>query len=308
MDYHFTVQAPFEPIVRESFGGSTVSTRLPDEATLPEGLHMKADDEHYLAALDVVASGPDDAGFVAIRRVEDLLKLLAAWNLAFRVIESGVRARRGDPLVQPTATVVGREKVIHVPPRPITVFVSPSATTEIDIPNLDHQAFALASRGSWSEALTVALDLNYLAVLADKPAVRFLLLITALGALAYGSLGKPFKLLSEKLHEGERRKFKDALDKLLGQWGLAEDESKRITDRVFDTDKEPFPQHLLYYLERMGITDYDVREVRHWWEIRGKIAHPTSSIEPDSLPEPLNRVRDATQRAIRKEVESVRRG
>lgn len=304
MNYHFTVQVPFEPIVHESLE-STASTSLPDEAILPAGLHIKADDELYRATLDVIASRPSDAKIVAIRRVEELLKLFAAWNDAFRVIVSGVRAQVGDPLVEPTATVVETDEGIIVKPPPATVFVSGHLTAVKRKANLDYEASALAARDLWPEPVTRALDLNYLAVFAEKPATKFLLLATALQVLAYGCLGEPTRLLSNKLDSGQYRKLKDALDKLLRQWNLTEDERGRIKSKVFETHKEPVAQHLLSYLEKTGITDYDLQEVESWWRRRGEIAHAISPIENSSLRQPLDRLLAATQQAIRKELESL---
>ena len=136
---------------------------------------------------------------------------------------------------------------------------------------------------------------DYLAVVATSPTAKFLLLSSALEALADARLGEPALLLKNKLSPGSYRKFKEALDQFLRQWGISKRENSWIKERVCTTHQERIAQHFLTYLVSIGVTGYTLEDIGAWWRIRSKIAHGSSSINSNTLGQSLGSLCTATQ-------------
>ncbi len=137
---------------------------------LPGGARIVTGDSGTAAEVEVESADRLAAKEDAVRIVDDLVAVLAAWGGTFQLRTSGVQV-----------TQLGR------PPGAITV------ESRIDVVmqkgDLDTEAALFGRRDHLPEYVRNCLELNYLIVLSDRPTNRWLLAVIGLEALAVGTLG-----------------------------------------------------------------------------------------------------------------------
>ena len=270
----FRVHVPFEPVLQEDLQSSVISG-LPD-TDLPHGITLRRNGETYTTEIEVLSQDPRTAKLDAIRLVEDFLAILAAWNCAFQVRISGIRAE-----------VVERDQGI--------VFIESHFAAVAQRGDLVTEAALFERRHALPEYLKSCLELNYLLVLSSRPENRWLLAATGMEALAVGALGDQPRV-SKMLTKQGKRELCSNLRSVLSAAGLGE-VSDRVINSVFYTTRNRVPDHVQAFLSTVSIRDVPFDEIEEWWRKRGNIAHG-QAVELDSRR--LQQLIDVFQKALRR--------
>jgi hypothetical protein len=220
----FEVSVPFEPVEHHTLDTS-VAAALP-EGELMDGLSVTRGGGHYVARVEVISDHPRSAKEAAIRRAEDLLRLLAAWNDGFKVRFRDVSARQISTLDNEAEPVLAES--------------DRRAFARADYGFAENHASVLKVKDSyikerawlqWLAELPAyvhdALELNYLVTTSDRPHTRFVLALTALEGLATGRLGSQ-PLIRDSLNEDQREVLRDRLRLCLVDLGLEPDPADRV--------------------------------------------------------------------------------
>ena len=143
------------------------------------------------------------------------------------------------------------------------------------------------------------LDLNYLLVISDRSAIRWLLAATGLEALAVGRLGDQPRLAGI-VRPGSKPGLESKVGTALKEAGVESAEKRtRGSQRLLETTLEPVAVHVVQYLEMMAVDEVSVEDIARWWRIRSQIAHGSgASLDLSDL----NRLLTCFQTALRREV------
>ena len=281
--YEFRVLIPVVVAGRSSIESSSATS-------LPIGVFGEIDvsrvDDEYTVTLAIVAESPGAAKGAGLDIVEDLLRLLAAANDAFRTRPGGIAAE----IVRKVSNGGGDH-----------LFLDSHLGTDKVKGSLRHEAEQLGRRSQWPEGLRDALELNYLAVLSERDGARWLLETAALERLADGRLGPRKRLLAGRLQAEQVTALKTNLRDLFAKAGLMDDEIDRLVGRVADAEGQRAAEHIHRYLTDLHV-EASPEEVARWWAGRGPRAHGRTG-EVDSSD--LSRLVSRTQLALAQELESL---
>lgn len=247
--------------------------------------------------MSVQAPNPGSAKAVAIKQVETLLKMLAASNDSFIVRVAGVTATRVEDGGDPTSvvrTATGYSVVVSD-----TVFVEEHVQLVKRKGSLAAEDDAVQRIMIWRRTLGIASISNYLMVLSDRPAVRWLLAATGLEALAVGRLG-PQPQLVGLLDSSAKSGLRSGIQTALQDAGVNDAEpQKRAVEQLLRTTLEPVAAHVRRYLDVVEVPNVSVDEITLWWRTRGQIAHG-STVNTDVGE--LSRLITCFQTALRREL------
>jgi hypothetical protein len=291
----WNVEVPFDPFVHASLD-STIQAELP-EASLECGLRITRTDPTYVASVEVEATTPRAAKVAGVDRVESFLKVLAAWNDGFSVEMSRIGA---TPIASSdeTATVEGTGTGANVAVSD-TVFIEEHLGIVKSRQALTAEDAVLGRIGELPPFVRNCLDLNYLIVVSDRPAIRWLLAATGLEALAVGRLRNQPRLVG-LLTAGSKPDLLSKIDTALMEAGVESAEKRtRGVQRLLDTTLEPVAAHVVRYLTMVEVDDVSVDDIARWWRTRSQVAHGSAA----SLDlADLNRLITCFQVALRREL------
>ncbi|MCZ4100937.1 hypothetical protein [Streptomyces sp. H39-C1] len=289
----FRVRIPFDALIFES-EETSVQSSIP-EFTAGNMSVRQPEPGEYCAAMEIGAATPVIAIHTAVVHTERLLKLLAASNDGFCI---------RWPLV--------KAELVDSPPAELSV--NPEGNTEVlasDVTFMRNHGGILKIKGHPAQEIAVlgrfddldqyvqdCLDINQLAVISDRPQVRWILAVTGLQALANGAIG-PQRQLGDDLTKGAKRVFRMGLKSHFMQVGVSDDLQDRAHNQILRTTHTSVARHIHRYLsESAGIHDVTESEINEWWLTRGKVAHG-ARVQID--PTVLNRLIINFQQALRKE-------
>lgn len=279
--YQFVVRVPFEPLLRESIESSSV-TQLPTGTF--GSIEIEFDEPMYVIRRALVATDPVEAKSAGEAYVADLLKVLAASNDAFRVRPASISA-------EIVGSLASDAQGNHL-------FLSGHVGSSKRKGSLRSEVELVDRRSSWPDYLDDALELNYLAVISERPMTRWLLATIALERLTEGRLGPRARLIRTRLGSTEATGLLVGITGLLEAAGLEESDVVRLRSRILDTEVRPAAEQIANYLTQVGV-EYDLGEPVLWWRRRGNLAH--GQIEADDV-SALSRLVSRTQEAIRNEL------
>jgi hypothetical protein len=218
----------------------------------------------------------------AIRLVEGFLAILAAWNCAFQVRISGIRAE-----------VVERDEGV--------AFIESHVAAIARRGDLTTEAALFERRDALPEYVKSCLELNYLLVLSSRPENRWLLAVTGMEALAVGALGDQPRV-SKMLTKQGKRELRSNLESVLSAAGLGEVRD-RVLNSVFYTTQNRVPDHVQTFLSTVSIRDIPSDVIDEWWRTRGNIAHGQAIVlDPTRLQQLIDVFQKALRRAAGAEV------
>lgn len=290
--FRFMVAVPIEPVLHESIDSSITSH-------LPVGrfghFDVAREGPGYVLRLECVSSSPTEAMRQGIGSVEDLLRVLAAGNDAFRARAAGIIAENLGETDSPPDAVQPQTGSVYAADRGF--FQEHSRLDKLK-ESLEAEAKAVEGRDRWPEYLDDALELNYLAVTSVRPVTRWLLESIALERLAVGRLGPRSILVTSRLQPEKRQILRERLAAAFDGAGFAEPEVTRLVERALATEDKSAPSHIAGYLAKIGV-EVDPREPSVWWARRGSLAHGSTEPVDASV---LSRLVSRTQLALSHEL------
>jgi hypothetical protein len=282
-EYRFLVGVPVEPVLHESLEGSSTYQ-------LPTGrfgeFDVSREESMYVFRLECLAASPLAAMRTGLERVGDLLNVLATSNDAFRIRAASIEVEN----LGPTGPQPGEQ-----------LFISGFLGTSKLKGSLHAEVDAVAARDRWPDYLRDALELNYLAVIAERPITRWLLEVIALERLTVGRLRPRTSLLSRRLKPNEVQDVRGQLVTVVAAAGFSEAEVERVISRVLATEDRSAQSQITEYLDAIGV-EVDPGEPAVWWRLRGGMAHGNTEPVDTSA---LSRLVSRTQLALRFELGSL---
>ncbi len=291
-EFRFAVAVPVEPVMHESIDSSSTYQ-------LPAGrfgaFDVSREGPLYVLKLECVASSPSEAMRSGLGTVEDLLRILAAANDAFRVRAAGITAENLGAIDAPADLTNPQSGTVQIDG---TVFVQGHLGTIKLKGSLQAEAKAVEARDGWPDYLQDALELNYLPVISERPLTKWLLETIALERLAGGRLGPRSTHVTDRLKASDRRALRQRLTAMFEEAGVVEPELGRLVGRVFTTEDESAPSHITRYLAAVKV-EVDPAEVSAWWTRRGRQAHgSTEPVDPSALSRLISRTQAALAREL----------
>ena len=292
----YEVIVPFKQLVYESMG-SKVSTELPPNPTFLDEIIIVEKDNFWELNFDVDAENVLIAREKAVQIAEVVLSLFAINNDGFRVLESGVRSKKKEPVKVKITKSGNRTHVSFELEINLTDHVSAVKTKG----NLELEASYFSIKESWPLYLSNALNLNYLSVMSHKPAIKFILIVSALESLTYGRLGSIKSIIKTELSNEIYKTFIEKLISFLDDYDFSSKEFKdRIKKHCLNTTTHSIPNHIITYLGTMDIKEYTLGDVKLWWKLRSDLSHG-KKVKKEELYFEFGKLLQATQRAIRSE-------
>jgi hypothetical protein len=246
--------------------------------------------EQYSAEIFLSADDLETARQAGVLMVERLACLLAVWNDRFDVDLLSVTAECVDSPSESSESI-DASLVLH------DVVVMRERVDLAKTKTLRWEAKSFPQYDTWPKAVRRALELNYSAVRAVGNESRVVLLAAALEVLAFDALGDRGEVL-ESLAE-RRAEFAGELDCLFEKWDLGQPTVDRLRQRLLTTEKTSMAEHLAAYLHSALGHDYDMKSIKMWWKVRGKLAHG-QEVEQDEVRQCAVQISAAVQIALRR--------
>jgi hypothetical protein len=257
-------------VLRAAWPGSSGVSELPKTVTLESVSIRQVSGDTYEACVRVSAENADSARLLGVAEVDDVLRVIALDQAAFRVsLGSGVSVVEAPP-ERAAARPLTRQDALRVEVRLTTKrLVAQRALT--------FQRAVLSKRPSWPPWLRTVLELNYLGILSNDLGARLVSHYSAIEVMVDGLDGPTKQLLPPRV----RRRVTRSLNKELQASGVTSRDASRVIERAVTTRGEGSAQRLSRVLNQLGVRATE-QQARLVTTARGAFSHAgaTSSRTP----------------------------